>query len=89
MAHRRSETAVLGGRPTIRPLPQKSYRRDRLVTAVVSPDALATIGEAGRRQSFRSLVQALSDIRAACLEERYDLPLPERRDREVWLGEDS
>jgi hypothetical protein len=69
--------------------PQKIYRRDRLVAAVVSPDALATIEEAGRRQSSRSLAEAFSDIRAACLEERYDLPLPERRDREAWFGDDS
>lgn len=69
--------------------PQKIYRRDRLVAAVVSPDVLATIEEVRRRQSSRTLAEAFSDVRAACREERYELQLPERRDRNAWPGEDS
>ena len=66
--------------------PQKIYRRDRLVAAVVSPDALATIEAVRRQQSPRTLADAFSDIRLACLEERYELELPERRDREALLN---
>ena len=69
--------------------PQKIYRRDRLVAAVVSPDVLATLEAVSRQQSSPTLADALSDIRSACLEERYELALPERRDREAWLGDDS
>ena len=69
--------------------PQKIYRRDRLVAAVVSPDVLATLEAASRQQSAVTLADAFSDIRSACLEERYELELPERRDREVWAGDQS
>ena len=70
-------------------VPQKIYRRDRLVAAVVSPDALAAIEAVRRQQSPRTLADAFSSIRSACLEERYELELPERRDRESWPGDDS
>ncbi|MYN64787.1 MAG: type II toxin-antitoxin system Phd/YefM family antitoxin [Acidobacteria bacterium] len=69
--------------------PQKIYRRDRLVAVVVSPDVLATIEAVRGRQSPRTLADAFSDVRSACLEERYELELPERRDREAWEGDDS
>lgn len=70
-------------------VPQKIYRRDRLVAVVVSPDVLATIEAARGQQSTRTLADAFSDVRSACLEERYELELPERRDREAWEGDDS
>ncbi len=60
--------------------PQKIYRRDRLA-AVVSPEVLATIEAVRRQQSPCTLAEAFSDLRSACLEERYELELPERRDR--------
>ena len=69
--------------------PQKIYRRDRLVAAVASPDVLATLEAASRRQSPPTLADAFSDIRSARMEERYELALPERRDREAWVGDDS
>ena len=47
--------------------PQKIYRRDRLVAAVVSPDILATLEAVGRQQSPPILADAFSDIRSACL----------------------
>lgn len=69
--------------------PQKIYRRDRLVAAVVSPDVLATVEAVRRQQSPRTLADTLSELRAACQEERYELELPERRNREAWPGNDS
>ena len=69
--------------------PQKIYRRDRLVAAVVSPDVLAAIETVRRQQSPLTLADAFSDVRSACLEERYELEFPERQDRKAWLGDDS
>ena len=56
---------------------------------LLNPDVLATIEDVHRQRSSRTLAEAFSDVRAACLEERYELELPERRDREVCLGADS
>ena len=65
--------------------PQKIYRRDRLVAVVVSPDTLAALEATGRQQPPPTLADAFSDIRSACLEERYELELPERGDRDAWV----
>lgn len=68
--------------------PQKIYNRDRLVAAVVSPDALKTIQQLHREQSARTLAETFSEIREICAEENYVLESGERQDREGWLKDD-
>ena len=45
--------------------------------------------EQGYQGASRTLAEALSDIQAACHEERYAMEVPERRDREASLSDDS
>lgn len=41
------------------------------------------------RGASRTLAEALSDVQAACQEERYAMEVPERREREASLEDDS
>jgi hypothetical protein len=57
--------------------PQRLYRRDKLVAAVVSPD-LADEFVSHRRPS---LAAKLAELQQLCAEENYELAPPVRRDR--------
>jgi len=57
--------------------PQRVYRRDKLVAAVVSPE-LADAVENLRRPS---LAMKLAELQRLCAEENYELTAPPRRDR--------
>ncbi|HEY0483572.1 MAG TPA: hypothetical protein VGD37_38905 [Kofleriaceae bacterium] len=57
--------------------PQRVYRRDRLVAAVVSPE-LADEVEKLRRPS---LAARLAELQQLCAEESYVLTAPPRQDR--------
>jgi hypothetical protein len=57
--------------------PQRVYRRDKLVAAVVSPK-LADQVEALRRPN---LAMKLAELQRLCTEENYELTTPPRTDR--------
>ena len=57
--------------------PQRVYRRDKLVAAVVSP-ALADAVDNLRRPS---LAAKLAELQRLCVEDSYELPAAPRRDR--------
>ena len=61
--------------------PQRIYKRDRLVAVIVDVDDYEAY-EAWREEKERpSMAEAIEEIRKICLEEDFDLELPERRDR--------
>jgi hypothetical protein len=55
--------------------PQKVYRRNKVVAAVVAPTALAA---AERRET---MAEALAELQRICAEEHYELPLARRTTR--------
>jgi hypothetical protein len=57
--------------------PQRVYRRDKLVAAVVSPDLADEI--VSRRRP--GLAAKLAELQQLCAEENYELATPVRRDR--------
>lgn len=69
--------------------PQKIYNRDRLVAAVVSPEALAALERVRHRQAARMLADVFAEMRAACGGDGYELDIPERRDRPAWPVDES
>ncbi len=64
--------------------PQRIYNRNRLVAAVVSPDDLGRV-EKSKPDADVTLADLFDEFRRICAEEGFELPLPERRNREVWL----
>lgn len=67
--------------------PQLIYNRDRLVAVLVDAEDYETF-EAWKEQRRRpSMADAIEEIRKICLEEDYELNLPERRDRPNPLAE--
>ena len=57
--------------------PQKVYRRNKLVAAVVSPEAL----EAVAVDAKRTLGDWAAELQRICAEENYTLPVAPRHDR--------
>ena len=55
--------------------PQRVYRRNLVVAAVVSPSALENV------KTRATLAEALAALQQACAEERYELVVPPRVDR--------
>lgn len=58
--------------------PQPLYRRNKLVAAVVGPDAAGSLVKPGRRSA---IADALTELRDICAEEGYALPVPSRKNR--------
>jgi hypothetical protein len=57
--------------------PQRVYRRDKLVVAVVSPE----LADAVDNLSRPSLATKLAELQRLCAEENYELTASPRRDR--------
>ena len=68
---------------------QQTIRWSRLERPPFGYQHLRQRIEQVHRGASRTLAEALSDVQAACLEERYTMKVPERRDREVSLSDDS
>ena len=68
---------------------QETIRWSRLERPPIGYEHLRQRIEQVHRGASRTLAEALSDVQAACLEERYTMKVPERRDREVSLSDDS
>ena len=58
--------------------PQFIFSRDRLVAAVISPDAFQAFQS---WEGGESLAEAFVELRAICAEEDYILEVPQRVDR--------
>lgn len=58
--------------------PQRVYRRDKLVAAVVSPELAAELDAAQPRPT---LAETFEELRRLCDAEDYELTVPARRDR--------
>ena len=69
--------------------PQRIYSRDRLVAAVVNPDALDLLHRLHREQSARTLGELFAEARDICAGEEYELEVGERVDRDGWPREDA
>ena len=69
--------------------PQKIYRRDRLVAAVVNPRAVERLHQLEREQSARTLADLLAEAREICAGEEYRLDVGARADRESWPGSET
>ena len=72
------------------PPAQKSIAWSRLEEGAFGYEYLRQriVEEVRRQQAPRTLAEAFSNVRAACIEERYDLELQERRDRQGWSTEE-
>jgi len=64
--------------------PQKIYNRDRLVAAVVSPEALDEARGKQRKRLDRSLAEVFREFRAICADEEWELQVGDRLNREGW-----
>ncbi len=69
--------------------PQKIYRRDRLVAAVVNPGAVERLHQMERELSARTLADLLAEAREICAGEEYSLEVGARADREGWPGSET
>lgn len=58
--------------------PQRVYRRDKLVAAVVGPEIAEALDRPHRRSQ---LAQSFTDLQQLCAESDYELPLAPRIDR--------
>jgi hypothetical protein len=56
--------------------PQRVYKRDRLVAAVVSPEVAE-----GLSAARPPLAESLGELQRLCAQEKYELPEVTRRDR--------
>ena len=61
--------------------PQWIYKRDKLVAAVVPPEALRQFMEWKSRRPRPTMAEALAELRRICREEDYSFELPTRRKR--------
>jgi len=61
--------------------PQLIFNRDRLVAAVVEPDAFQEFLAWRRETERRSVADAFAEGRRICAEEGYTLEVPPREDR--------
>jgi hypothetical protein len=59
--------------------PQLIYEQDRLIAAIVEPEAFQEF--LAWKQQHSGLPQALKELRQICLEENYTLDIPPRQDR--------
>lgn len=57
--------------------PQRVYRRNKLVAAVVDPRVADAVSEANQP----TLGEAVSELQRICAEDDYELVVPPRRDR--------
>jgi hypothetical protein len=62
--------------------PQRVYRRDKLVAAVVNPEMI----EGLERQNRPSLAARFAGLQQLCAEENYRFEAPPRRDRANPFG---
>ena len=67
--------------------PQRIYRRDRLVAAVISAEAFEEFEQWREAQGRRTLGDAAEEIRELCARYGYQLDPGERRDRDAGPGE--
>jgi hypothetical protein len=63
--------------------PQTVYRRDELIAAVVDATSFGEFAAWRAAQRARTLGQELADLRRICIDDDYELELPERTDRPV------
>ena len=69
--------------------PQKIYKRDQLVAAVVSPEVLDEAENRQRKRLDRSLADVFTEFRALCADEDWELQVGERVDREGWPADND
>jgi antitoxin (DNA-binding transcriptional repressor) of toxin-antitoxin stability system len=69
--------------------PQWLYNRDRLVAAVVDPEAFREFLAWQERVGRPSIGEAFSELRKLCAEEQYTLEIPSRRDRANPFADDD
>lgn len=56
--------------------PQVICNRGRVVAAVISPEALASLEACCRQAKPRSLAEEFAELRRICVEEDYELEIP-------------
>ena len=69
--------------------PQRIYRRDRLVAAVISAELFEDFQRWRDAQERGTLGDACDEIRELCVRYGYELDTGERLDRDSWAGEPS
>lgn len=69
--------------------PQKIYRRDRLVAAVISAETFEEFERWREARRRRTLGEAFDEVRKLCVRHDYVLDTAERRDREASWRSDS
>ena len=69
--------------------PQWLYNRDRLVAAVVEPEAFREFLVWRERAERPSIGAAFSEFRKLCTEEQYALEIPSRQDRPNPFADDD
>jgi hypothetical protein len=67
--------------------PQKIFRRDRLVAAVISAKAFEEFERWAESQQRRTLEDAFGEVRELCARYDYELDTGDRRDRDAWTDE--
>lgn len=69
--------------------PQRIYRRDRLVAAVISAEAFEEFERWQESAYRRTLGEAFDEVRELCVRYDYELDTGERVDRRSWADESS
>ena len=67
--------------------PQRIFRRDRLVAAVISASAFEEFERWRESRQRRTLGEAFDEVRELCVRYDYELDTGERRDRDAWGDE--
>jgi len=61
--------------------PQHIYNRKRLVAVLIDPQEYRAFETWKEERRGPSMAEAIEEVRRICVEEDFDLELPERRDR--------
>jgi len=67
--------------------PQRIFRRDQLVAAVISAPAFEEFERWQESRQRRTLGEAFDEVREMCARYDYELDTGERRDRDAWGDE--
>lgn len=65
--------------------PQRIFKRDRLVAAVIAVDTFDEFERWAERQHRRTLGEAFDEVREICEEDGYELDTGPRQDRAEWI----
>jgi PHD/YefM family antitoxin component YafN of YafNO toxin-antitoxin module len=67
--------------------PQRIFRRDRLVAAVISAETFEQFERWREAGEGRTLGAAFDEVRELAARYDYELEIEDRRDRETWVDE--